>query len=131
MNDMLGTLRQPICFCTCKQPHVYCPVHGPVECLNCGSRERERTMTDMRAKRPNPVAIPSEESVEVPSDAKALFHDKVQPYLNRFDPFEALDMIRKFTVASLEHDYTINIDDLHTIEGRVEALRAYITGMEK
>ena len=50
---------------------------------------------------------------------------------NRFDPYEALDVIRKFTVAGLEHGYTLNDDDLHTIEGQVEALRAYITGKEK
>ena len=26
------------CLCRSRRPHVDCPVHGPVECLNCGSR---------------------------------------------------------------------------------------------
>ena len=58
-------------------------------------------------------------------------HDGVPDLSNHFDPYEALDMIRKFTVAGLEHGYALNDDDLHTIEGRVESLRAYITGMER
>ena len=47
---------------------------------------------------------------------------------NRFDPFEALDKINLLVSDVLDHQHA---GDPWKILGHTDALRAYITGMEK
>ena len=56
---------------------------------------------------------------------------------NRFDPYEALDIINQMGTNGgkrLTHsggERLITLDELNTIHVQVNLLRAYITGMEK
>ncbi len=40
LNEMLASPYGPKeCLCTSRRPHANCPIHGPVLCQECGSRQ--------------------------------------------------------------------------------------------